>query len=165
LQDKKEKKDNFSIEFSAVSTPLLNENFNRQLNVHEFVKKGGEFNSGWSHIEPWGIWSDGEIADIYINVGEGKKFNVFLDANAFVSKERQYLEVKFKCGVSDAFPIIFKQGDSKSIKLKCEKSISHKFLKINIIIIKPTSPFADGQSVDKRLLGVGLTGIKVEKVF
>jgi hypothetical protein len=164
LQDKNNRKDIPSIDFAAASTPLVFDTFSTKLNVHEFVGKGGEFHSGWSHIEPWGIWSDGEIADIYLKVGEGTKFNFFLDAHAFVSKENQYLDGELRCGASDPVRIAFKQGESKTIQLNCEKFTNQKYLVITTMVRSPTSPFAQGQSDDHRLLGIGLTGIKVERI-
>jgi len=149
----------------ATSTPPLFDAVGQRLTVAELVAHGADLRAGWSHLEPWGVWSDDDIADIYLRVGEGgRKFLVELGAHAYVPSRRQALEVEFRCSGASPRRVLFEQGASKSIELTCEKPPHHEYLLVTAVVRNPTSPQAEGQSTDSRRLGVGLKTFKIELV-
>lgn len=153
-----------SLRFDAPPPPLF-EAVGERLTVTEFVAHGADLRAGWSQLEPWGIWSDGNFADIYLRVGEGRqKFLVELGAHAYVPSRRQALEVEFRCSGAKPRRVLFEQGASKSIELTCEKPQHHEYLLVTAVVRNPTSPQAEGQSTDSRRLGVGLKTFKIELV-
>lgn len=141
--------------FDAIGEPL---------SVAQLVSHGGDLSKGWSRVEPWGVWSDGEFADISLRLGEGRKFVVELDALAFVPPKRKVLEVEFFCSGDKPTSVLFEQGVSKTIRLNCEKEPQHEYLSVTASISNPTSPFIEGQGVDSRRLGLGLKAFKIEIV-
>lgn len=145
--------------------PLPFEAIGERLTVAEFVDRGADLRTGWSQLEPWGVWSDGNFADIYLRVGEGRqKFLVELSAHAYVPIGRQALEVEFLCPGANPRQELFEQGLTKSVELLCEKSRYHEYLQITAVIRNPTSPLTEGQGNDSRRLGIGLKTVKIKRV-
>jgi hypothetical protein len=163
-QDSKNQYAPYSIDFATELRPLVFDAFDRYITAADFIVMGGDLSQGWSYIEPWGVWSDNEIAYIYTKVGNDTKFNVLLNAHAFVAKPNQQLEIEISCYNTTPVKVHFKQDESKIIQLFCEKTNQQQYLVIKTKVKGPTSPWAEGLNEDTRLLGIGLKELKFERL-
>lgn len=144
--------------------PALFEGIGEQLSPRELAVRGAELRTGWSHLEPWGVWSDGSYADISLRVGPGgRKFEVDLGVHAYVPPKRETLEVDFLCTGSEAQRVVFRREQFETVRLTCEKRPQDEYVVVSAAVWDPTSPKEEGRGPDPRRLGVGLHMFRMER--
>jgi hypothetical protein len=135
------------------------------LNKAILFGKGGEgaelLGSGWSQPEIWGVWSDGELATIFIPKPEKVAKKLHIDLRAFVSPANPIQDIAIL--VNDQLLREYKldKGEGNLLTLDLPAS-TDRFYKITFQIRAPTRPFDLGLNKDKRLLGIGLISAKLE---
>ncbi|WP_406623092.1 DUF7024 domain-containing protein [Acidovorax sp. SDU_ACID1] len=155
---------NPTLHFHEDTRPFF-EGTGKRLTVGELVAQGAELRKGWSHIEPWGVWSDGDMAEISFRVGKGgAKYEAELDLRAYVPGQREALDVELRCSGGGSRHVRFENDAFKLVNLPCEKSRDHEYVLVNAKIRNPTSPLAEGRGVDPRRLGIGLNAVRIERI-
>jgi hypothetical protein len=139
------------------------ETFGEQLGVKDLVASGAELRKGWSHLEPWGVWSDESQADIALRVGQGELFHAELVTQAYIPRGREKLEAKFRCNGLAIKHVLYLPGQLQTIRIPCRKRAEDDYIVIGVDVVDPTSPLAEGESNDPRLLGVGLHSVKIDR--
>jgi hypothetical protein len=122
---------------------------------------------GWSHTEPWGIWSIKPEALISFNAKNlPNNFKIALTYRAFVSpKHKQQSFEIFNMSGKKLVACDFNLGTTKKVltididKQKDSNKNGNVILKISMLTA--ASPKSVGFSNDGRLLGMGLYSIKV----
>lgn len=155
----------------TVNRPLLRfasiqklfDRFGDRLIVKDLVAEGAELRRGWSHIEPWGVWSDGLAADIALRVSQGELYYAELVTHAYIPPSREKLEVTFRCNGLVAEQVVYLPKQLQTIRIPCRKRAEDDYLVIGVDVVDPTSPLAEGRGADPRSLGIGLHSVKVDK--
>ncbi len=114
--------------------------------------------SGWYDLEPWGVWSKGDLATISLPCNAVQYYanrdtlGMILDLSGFGSQA---------VTITQGGGILFsgKVGELKQVPLTLKiERCSARTLDLKIAIAKPVSPLELGVSSDPRKLGVGLAG-------
>lgn len=117
--------------------------------------------AGWSQPEAWGVWSDGNLATLYIPKPAQTPKKLLLDLRAFVSQviPTQYVSIF----LDDQFVAEYKldKGEGNLISINLPVS-ANNFYKLAFELKTPARPVDLGFNKDKRLLGVGLVSAKFE---
>lgn len=130
-----------------------------------FSEKGIEFLTGWSQVEPWGVWTDGELAQFSVKLSEvSSKYLVKLNLNAYTPGEisqniKLYVNNKFLTSVQ-----FDSDQNTKEISFELETEADEEFMVFRFSIENPISPAALKLGSDTRSLGVGLLGFRLDKV-
>jgi hypothetical protein len=135
------------------------------LNKTILFGKGGEgvelLGSGWSQPEIWGVWSDGELATIFIPKPEKVAKKLHIDLRAFVSPANPIQDIAIL--VNDQLLREYKLDKAEGNLLTLDLPASNdRFYKITFQIQAPARPFDLGLNKDKRLLGIGLISAQFE---
>lgn len=137
--------------------------FGEKLGVKYFVAEGARLRRGWSHIEPWGVWSDGLEAEIELRVGQGELYYAELVTQGYIPPGREKLEVTFRCNGQAAEQVVYKPKQFQTIRIPCRKRAEDDYVVISVDVVDPTSPLAEGRGNDPRRLGIGLHSVKIDK--
>jgi len=128
---------------------------------------------GWSGLESWGVWSEGNSAVLYIKnpltenvtvaaTGSGE---IVIDARGALFKSHPRLAVRCELGASQS-EIVFVWGEvgPAQIKLPIPAELaSTPVFRLGMAIDAPRSSYehTGGVSPDRRLVGVGISSIEV----
>jgi glycosyltransferase involved in cell wall biosynthesis len=132
----------------------------------------GFMGEGWGETEPWGAWTIGGRAQLSLRVGARPDGPLFLNAFAHACPARQDkpgLKVRVYC--DDETIAEWKFGSTAdssqprwfSALLPARQHLD-EVLELAFEIEGPTSPYAEGLSQDKRLLGIGLYKLSLNKL-
>ena len=124
--------------------------------------------SGWSAPEPWGVWSQNEIAELNIPVDTGHQdLAMIITFHAFVSAQHPDVEIAVNINNRHIGAIHFTHGQDYQNwqHVLSATDINHQdSLHISFKVFSPKSPFELGLSADQRKLGVGLRNIRFFKI-
>ena len=119
--------------------------------------------SGWSSPEPWGVWGLGkeQTFSLYFDRDIKGTINFSLNFNAFLEKKHKNIHMKiflnnqlsFEKDIVNSHNII---NFTAELHITKDQALSVKFY-----IDSPESPSNLGISKDKRILGIGLIGLKI----
>jgi len=110
---------------------------------------------GWSDPEPWGVWSDGKIAQLEVPARPREKLLV-LTITAFSPRNRQVVTVH----VNDTYAGKFFVPSARVTKLSIAVPPDAKGdMIISFRIKHPSRPADFGGGIDQREIGLGLIGI------
>ncbi|MBD8481809.1 ArnT family glycosyltransferase [Pseudomonas coleopterorum] len=112
--------------------------------------------SGLSHLEQWGVWSDGNQVAIQASAPLPRAFNLELKAKAF---RQEYASYELSVG-SDSHSFSLPPEDATRIIKVDNPDLSDTIV---IKILTPISPKDLGLSEDARKLGIGLISLKVSE--
>jgi len=120
--------------------------------------------SGWSFLEPWGVWSDGNNAMIQINLPEqlSKRLFLFVAFHAFVAAGdiKRNISIHVESCEIDSFDFCFGQEyEVRRYAIDLAKLNAKKNIQVMFMISNPISPQALGLSADMRQLGIGLQNV------
>jgi hypothetical protein len=133
--------------------------------VEDLVAHGAEFREGWSHLEPWGVWTDGVQADMALSVGKGGgSFELELQVHGYVPASVNALEADFACNGTPANRVVFAASQIETVQLRCDLRPEDEYVVLGISIWDPTSPMKEGRGPDPRRLGVGLHTLMMDRV-
>lgn len=138
-------------------------NYDAAIAPHDFERHGLHLGRGWSQMEPWGVWSDGDAAAVMIRVGRDRnRFDIRFEAQGFA---RPMSKQKIKVLANGAEVAVVTLADKpSSIAVHVEKPEGPEFIHVLFLIERPVSPYALGQGVDIRRLGIGLTSLGIWRV-
>ncbi len=111
---------------------------------------------GWSDIEPWGVWTDGEEARLRIPAPPGRKWRATLVGEGY----GRSAEIRIGAGPG-SMPVKYVKAAASPLTLVVESDGSHNEVKLHLPDAR--SPVDDGLS-DTRLLGFGLHSLTVDLV-
>jgi hypothetical protein len=118
---------------------------------------------GWSGLEPWGVWSEGHRAVLYLkgeNAGE-----ILIEARGAISEIHPSLKTQFRIGSSETH-FVFSLPETRfaQIKLPIPAELAGApVIRIEMGIEAPKTPFEQtgGVSTDCRRVGIGLSSIQL----
>lgn len=133
-------------------------------------KSGSFLISGFSSIEKGGVWTDGPYSRLRIGLtkwGDRNNLRLTLIGQAYVPKrtKMQQLSVSVNGGPKKIFELT--AGETVRLTTRAEFSdyLQYaRFLIVDIDILYPTSPKADGVNEDSRKLGFALGAVEVEPI-
>lgn len=138
-----------------------------KVNLNKLISfsKGGEgvelLGGGWSQPETWGVWSDGELATIFIPKPAQVPKKLLVDLRAFISPANSLQDITVS--VNDHLLREYKLDKAEGNLLSLElPSSNDDFYKVAFQLKTPARPFDLGLNKDKRLLGIGLISAKFE---
>lgn len=130
----------------------------------------GFMGNGWSETEPWGTWSIGDRAELSVKLEAKPDRQLFLNAFAFAHLPRQDHEgvsVRVSCGGKPIAEWTFTPPDAQgggprwvSASLPAPEHLED-VLDFVFEIEGASSPFAEGLSHDRRVLGFGLCKLSI----
>lgn len=123
--------------------------------------------NGWSQIEPWGVWSDGSTPSLLFEIEDFESNDLVMtfDWHPFLTDAHPRIQVEILVNEVKVKRIDFemKSLNQKSI-VKFASGLcdgKQKTCEVQFKIRNPKSPASLGLSDDARLLGLGLTSIKI----
>lgn len=128
---------------------------------------------GWSTPEPWGVWSDGELASFVVLLEEPIDASVAaeiqLAGHLFIPTHGQSPDILVSVdGGPPLRPLVRKTGAADDgtvdLSLTLPTGGHRNVLMIDLHIRNPTSPLEAGMSVDARRLGFGLHRLRIGKL-
>ncbi|WP_458070458.1 hypothetical protein [Rhodanobacter sp. BL-MT-08] len=121
--------------------------------------------TGWSHIEPSGVWSDGNnalIETILEPSGQPLRLMLVLQAYDPASHGPQVLQVKINGVKLTSWTVAADVARAYAVDIPEQLSRSGGPLLLQLEIGHPTSPLENHQSSDPRKLGVFLSSLMLE---
>lgn len=123
--------------------------------------------SGWSQIEPWGVWSDGNSPSLLFEIHnfKSKGLTMTLDWHSFLTEAHSGIQVEILVNKVRVTTIEFRLPSLNRISTVnfasrlCEAN--QNVCEVQFKIHDPKSPMSLGFSNDTRELGLGLTSIKL----
>ncbi|AIO33465.1 putative membrane protein [Burkholderia cenocepacia] len=122
--------------------------------------------SGWSHQESWGTWSDAREASIVLPLKDDNVNEISLGANALVGGQhpKQVVEVSFNGIDAGSITLSAPSGNHFDIRIP-EKALSgmgqSKILRLDFRFHDAVSPKELGINGDERMLAVGLISLVI----
>jgi len=123
---------------------------------------------GWCAQEPWGRWTEGAEACVYFLLEEPFKAGAVLTASvgAFVTPLHPTVRVEVECNgrpvavwTLDRHECVEKSAVIRPGIIDKDRTLSFCFH-----IYHPASPYGLGLSTDRRLLGLGFTTLRVDRI-
>lgn len=124
--------------------------------------------SGWSHDEPWGVWSDGKSAKIAFTINDVGTGDVHLSLLVTGFFFGSHNEVAVAPSVNDRRLPTFVLRAEQRLPARIDLAIPERDVRrangrieLTLGIQSPRSPSALGMSDDHRQLGIGLIGLTI----
>lgn len=115
----------------------------------------------WSHVEDWGMWTDGGYAEIELPLpAPGESLEVTLRARAVVTAERPLQQVEVLVNGRPFTTWAFSTDSPQDLTLPVAAFPEGRAI-IGFRVRDPVSPRALGLGADDRRLGLGLLGLIV----
>lgn len=120
---------------------------------------------GWSEAEVWGIWSDGDDAEIAFRMPDSAR-TLRIETLAFLPPGAEHQRVVINANGVEAMTVMLDKADTNVIELKLTPAIQHAIkdkglLRLNLQFADAISPMQAGMSSDSRKLAFGLKAITV----
>jgi glycosyltransferase involved in cell wall biosynthesis len=144
-----------------------------EINFGDALDSRGFMGNGWSDTEQWGTWTIGSRAELSVKLGVKSDRPLFLNAYAFAHLPRQDHEgvnVRVDCGDKRIAEWTFTPAEANggqprwfSAPLPGPGHLE-SVLNFSFEIEGASSPYAEGLSHDKRLLGLGVCKLSIAEV-
>jgi len=123
--------------------------------------------SGWSNPEPWGTWSEGDAAELRIDMDPGAgDLALILAGNPFVSAAHPRQRVRVLLGGTLLAQLDYANGsDNAERRIAVPRALAAAaggHARLRFEFEDASSPAAIGQSADPRRLGLGIVSLRVE---
>lgn len=140
--------------------------FGRDIEVAAFAAHGVSLLRGWSTIEPWGVWSQGGLAQLVLRSGEAAgAYEAILRMHAYVPAEDPLRRVRVSVNGRELENLEFSPGEGeRELKFNFRIEPGEEYINLGFKILNPVSPAMLGRGGDGRMLGVGLKGIKLKRI-
>ena len=125
-----------------------------EIQGYDFSKENPELElNGFSNVEPWGRWSDGNECSICFFNYEAKE--AALDFHAFLHEKHPSIAVKVYVNgkKQNRFDFVMKKSVSQIVSVNLKPFARNKIV---FKIVHPVSPKELGVNQDSRLLGIGM---------
>jgi hypothetical protein len=117
--------------------------------------------SGWSELEPWGIWSEGDVSNLFIPAVffEDNSIIVELHFSGFFSPERDSSSLQILVNKTSRMKVeLSKSEPEKKLEIALSSSdLTNDLVMITFQHFNPKSPKELGIGEDSRVINVGLT--------
>jgi hypothetical protein len=145
----------------------LNVTLGECVNIAE-VKEYGGFGTGWTHPEPYGIWTEGPRAELRVGVGEtpDDDFGVTLMIGMVCAGPEKPLRVTLLVGEEEVATREFAHTDV-AVPWRIElPACTRAGREIDLVLLvdEPGSPLGVGWSADERRLGILLEALTLERI-
>ncbi len=125
--------------------------------------------SGWSTPEPWGTWSEGDSAELRLDLVPGDAdLQFILTGSAFVSPGHPRQRVRVLLNDTPLGLITYSEGaDNQARRIRVPHALAATVgagARLRFEFPDATSPAALGQSIDARRLAFGIASLRVEDV-
>ena len=115
---------------------------------------------GWSFSEPWGVWSDGQVATVQLPLPRWKRVHALVRCQAYGAKEfnpKSIVRVR-RNGVEIAEWVFDQFAEPNDYELDLTAGDESSAL-LEFLVENPVAPSELGGSSDDRQLGIGLRRI------
>ncbi|WP_313246205.1 sugar translocase [Stenotrophomonas rhizophila] len=117
--------------------------------------------TGWSSLEPWGVWSEGAASTLIISAPPAGASHLRIHFNGFVPSDRTLV---ITAGIDGAEPVQTIVRPDRTVGLMMDVALpaqnSSSALSVSLSYDKPISPQQAGVSSDKRMIALGLTSLQ-----
>lgn len=117
--------------------------------------------TGWSSIEPWGIWSDGPVSTLRLPTPSHGATHLQLQFNAFIPKRHTF---NIEASIEGGEPVNMIAGPDQAVGLTMDIPLPQErkggMLTVTLRYDAPISPQQAEGSGDTRLLALGLTSLQ-----
>jgi hypothetical protein len=124
--------------------------------------------TGWSTAEPWGRWSDGDLAQFQVKVQPPLNGGIELvaEASAYVNERHKSQEVEIlvndrKVGSWNLTEEKLKTNSEQRVYIPPELIRSESITTISFRLLNPASPESLGISTDNRVLGIAVRSLRL----
>lgn len=120
--------------------------------------------SGWSGPEPWGTWTDGSKATVLIPLPEkGVVRGITLEMTAYSSRPTNSQGLRLSIAGKLLWQGRIPAGKKSTIEVPLDaKALTSGVVQLDFEIDRPQSPKDNGESIDARMLGIGLLAITLD---
>ncbi|MBA3015129.1 MAG: class I SAM-dependent methyltransferase [Desulfobulbaceae bacterium] len=124
--------------------------------------------SGWSFSEPWGVWSDGGIAELIIEVPKSLRgdLRMIIAFHGYVTEQYPEMTINIQVNTQPVEMVCCRFGEeyqTRTCILPAGRQGGHDMVWVRFDIPQPKSPKELGLARDSRVLGVGLRSIFFEE--
>lgn len=141
------------------------EDYEKLVFVNDFKQAGVNLGTGWSYIEPWGIWTEDNVAELVLYTGESPgMYEIKFLLNAYNPEEDPIRNVKLWVNGRLENKINFYEGLPIEYVLEFTTKPEENYIQFVFEVENPVSPAELDISSDPRRLGLGLTGFKLSKI-
>lgn len=119
---------------------------------------------GWGGREAWGMWSDGARCSIGIPImrlGTKRDLIAHFDVQAFLQGSERQQRVILRAGDTPLELWQFTHTNAHIRTVRIPANSFGSWLDLSFEIAWPSSPFGQGMTEDKRLLGLGLRSVRL----
>ncbi len=144
-----------------------------EIDFSDAIDSRGFMGKGWGETERWGTWTIGSRAELSLKISARPDRQLFLNAFAFAHLPRQDHEgvnVRVYCGDKRIAEWKFNPAEAEggrprwfSAPLPAPEHLEG-ILEFYFEIQGSTSPYAEGLSHDRRILGLGLCKLSIAEV-
>lgn len=114
--------------------------------------------SGWSGVEPWGVWTQGKEAVFDVLVPKGAR-RIRLHANALVNGNLRIQRLQVRVGGGEPQSFELRSADANIVEIRLPDSFNGGRANVHLMLPDATTPAAAGINEDTRILGLGLKSI------
>ena len=131
-----------------------------------FARLAGD---GWSAHEPWGIWSIGDRAGINVPIARNAagQWTLAVDGSVLLGEKHPQATVAFRANgieIGRYTAVTGKDRIDERMAIPAGAFAADPgYLRIDILVDRPISPYALGISLDRRSLGFALRSMKLLK--
>ncbi len=120
---------------------------------------------GWSMLEPEGVWTDGERADLFFTVPDGGEYAVSLDASFFLPAPGAALRLRIEANGAEVFraTCLPDQAGPRTVACDPARFAAGAVQRLTIHVDPARSPLDYGLSHDDRRLGLLLHGLRLTR--
>jgi hypothetical protein len=121
---------------------------------------------GWSQQEPWGTWTSGEEAEICFLLEEPFEAGAKLTASmqAFVTPLHPVVRAEVECNGQAVAVWVLDGPEAVEKSAIVPAGIVDRMLRFCFRIYHAASPYGFGLSNDRRLLGLGFSTLRVDRL-
>jgi hypothetical protein len=118
--------------------------------------------NGWSYLESWGTWSDGQAARIYLPLPKERAQTLTLHLNSFVTPSHPSQAVNIKVNGKSTTEVILTKAKDNRIVLPIASRLSQKpYVEVSFDFLNSARPNAKTENnADKRELAIGIVSIQ-----
>jgi hypothetical protein len=112
---------------------------------------------GWSHPEPWGIWSDGGQNQVILGIPPVGARSLVISVRAFVTPSHPVQEIELTVNDQKRQDLVLTKDSNNQITIILTNADNEAgYLKIGFKFKTPLKPKDLGVGDDERLLAIGL---------
>jgi hypothetical protein len=120
--------------------------------------------NGWSYLESWGTWSDGQAARVYLPLPKERAQSLTLHLNSFVTPSHPSQTVRIKVNGSQIADLsLTKVSDNHLTIPVSSKVLLEGYIDIEFEFLNPARPINNTEkNIDKRELAIGIVSAKFQ---